>query len=211
MKSRFDHLPRRLKNQSGAGGLNDPRWRMPALTIDLPAQDNQTEFNLRRWTELLADTALGRELARIQGRIETDRHGHIIMSPPPGYAHGRYQYKIASQLEKLLPEGIVSTECPISTADGVRAADVAWISRARLEVIGENVCLTKAPEICVEVLSPDNTRVEMAEKKALYFAAGSEEVWFCDQTGKMTFYCAPNSDAIQTSIRCPDFPRRIVL
>jgi Uma2 family endonuclease len=184
---------------------------MPALTIDLPAQDNQTEFNLRRWAELLADTSLGRELARIQGRIETDRHGHIIMFPPPGYSHGSYQLEIGSLLKSMLPHGRAVTECPISTADGVKAAAVAWISKTRLEAIGENICLTKAREICVEVLSPDNTRVEMAEKKTLYFAAGSEEVWFCDQTGKMTFYCAPNSDAGQASIRCPNFPRRIVL
>ena len=184
---------------------------MPALTIELPAQDDQTQFNLRRWSELTSDTSLGRELARIEGRIETDRHGHIITSPPPGYSHGRYQYRIASPLEKFLPEGIVSTECPISTADGVRAADVAWISKARLRAIGENVCLTRAPEICVEVFSPSNTRVEMAEKKALYFAAGAEEVWFCDQAGKMAFHCDASSDASHASIRCPAFPRQIVL
>jgi Uma2 family endonuclease len=184
---------------------------VPALTIELPAQDDQTQFNLRRWSELTSDTSLGRELARIEGRIETDRHGHIIMSPPPGYPHGRYQYRIASQLEKFLPDGIVSTECPISTADGVKAADVAWISKARLKAIGENVCLTKAPEICVEVVSPSNTRVEMAEKRVLYFAAGAEEVWVCDQTGIMAFFCDPNSGASLASVRCPDFPQQIAL
>jgi hypothetical protein len=51
----------------------------------------------------------------------------------------------------------------------------------------------------------------MAEKKALYFAAGAEEVWFCDQTGKMEFHCDPNADAGHASLRCPDFPRQIVL
>jgi Uma2 family endonuclease len=184
---------------------------MVTLTIELPAQENQTEFNLRRWSELSADTSLGRELARIEGRIETDRHGHITMSPPPGFPHGSYQFKIGLLLAGRLPEGRVVTECPISTADGVKAADVAWISKARLEAIGENICLTMAPEICVEVLSPDNTRREMAEKKALYFAAGAEEVWFCDKTGKMSFHCAPNSDGDAASVKCPWFPRQITL
>jgi len=45
------------------------------LSLELPTQKTQTAFNLRRWAELLAD----RELARVEGRIETDRHGHTIM------------------------------------------------------------------------------------------------------------------------------------
>jgi hypothetical protein len=39
-----------------------------ALTFELLPQQAQTEFNLRRWAELLADP----EMARIEGRIETD-------------------------------------------------------------------------------------------------------------------------------------------
>jgi hypothetical protein len=47
---------------------------MARLTLELPAHKTQRAFNLRRWAELLAD----RELAKVEGRIETDRHGHII-------------------------------------------------------------------------------------------------------------------------------------
>lgn len=185
--------------------------RMSTLTIELPARQDQTEFNLRRWAELLADTELGRQLAKIEGRIETDRHGHIIMFPPAAFSHGSYQCEIAVLLKNLLPKGRVITECPISTADGVRVADVAWISQSRLKAIGENICLTMAPEICVEVISPDNTRAEMQEKKALYFAAGAEEVWFCDRAGKMSFHGDTDSGAAAASLRCPEFPRHIVL
>src|SRR4051812_28811318 len=137
---------------------------MESLTIELPAREDQTSFNLRRWEELCGDTELGRELARVEGRIETDRHGHIIMYPPAAFAHGNRQSRIAHLLQTLLPDGETATECPISTADGVKAADVAWISHPRLAAIGEGVCLPEAPEICVEVLSPDNSRAEMREK-----------------------------------------------
>lgn len=44
---------------------------MARLTLELPVHEKQRGFNLRRWAELLAD----RELARIEGRIETDRYG----------------------------------------------------------------------------------------------------------------------------------------
>src|SRR3954464_8871267 len=102
---------------------------MATLTLELPSQKVQTAFNLRRWTELLAD----RELARVEGRIETDRHGHIIMSPPPAPSHGSYQAEIVRLLWNVLTEGRVLTECPISTADGVKAADVAWASPESLK------------------------------------------------------------------------------
>ncbi len=179
---------------------------MPTLTIELPVQKDQTAFNLRRWEQLVGDP----EVAKLPGRIETDRHGHIIMSPPPVFIHGSFQSEIAHLLRTLLPLGRTATECPISTADGVKAADVAWISRERLTRIGENVCLTKAPEICVEVLSPDNTRQEMAEKKALYFAAGASEVWFCDN-GQMTFFVGPTSAGKRSSQLCPEFPNPVLL
>ena len=180
---------------------------MATLTIELPSQEEQTAYNLQRWAELLRDPAL----AKIEGRIETDRHGHIIMSPPPAFSHGSYQAEIAGRLNSLLPNGRCASECPISTPDGVKAADVAWISYERLDDIGENICLTKAPEICVEVLSPGNTSAEMREKKALYFASGAQEVWFCDNRGKMTFFPNANSSSEALSSVCPDFPQKVDL
>src|SRR5438477_8990562 len=101
--------------------------RMATLTIELPQQQPQTALNLRRWAELLADA----ELARFEGRVETDRHGHIIMSPPPAPNHGSFQLEIGHLLRNLIPQGGVLTECPISTADGVKGADVAWASPER--------------------------------------------------------------------------------
>src|SRR2546423_1598857 len=130
---------------------------MATLTLELPPHKKQTAFNLRRWAELLAN----RELAKVEGRIETDRHGHIIMSPPPAPAHGTFQSKIAQLLWDLLPTGLVVTECPISTADGVKAADVAWASSERMDELGEQACFSRAPEICVEVISPACTKAEI--------------------------------------------------
>ena len=180
---------------------------MSMLTIELPAQEEQTAFNLRRWAEVLADS----ELHKFEGRIETDRHGYVIMSPPAAFSHGSNQCEIGFLLRSLMKDGRAVTECPISTRDGVRIADAAWISNARLAEIGENICLTRAPEICVEVLSPKNTPREMEEKKALYFAAGADEVWFCDRQGKMNFFTAPESEGEAASRLCPAFPGEVKL
>jgi hypothetical protein len=87
---------------------------MSTLTIQLPLQRARTDFNLRRWAELLADP----EMAKIEARVETDRHGRVIMSPPPSPSHGSYQLQIGALLDQLLPGGRTLTECPFSTESG---------------------------------------------------------------------------------------------
>src|ERR1043165_2199213 len=162
---------------------------MSRLTIELAPQNEQNEFNLRRWDELLADA----DLAKIEGRIETDRHGQVIISPPPSARHGTYQSRICPALPAVVKEGEVVTECPISTADGVRAADVAWASEETMRELGNRSCFPRSPEICVEVLSPRNTAKEIQEKKALYFDPGAREVWLCDESGKLSFFAGADS------------------
>src|SRR4051794_39741790 len=123
------------------------------LTIELPSIEGQTAFNLRRWCEVLADSSL----TKLPHRIETDRHGHIVMSPPPAFSHSQHQGKLVGLLLKLLPEGQAMPECPLSTSDGVKAIDVAWLSATREEHVQKPTLLERAPEICVEVFSPSNT------------------------------------------------------
>ena len=108
-----------------------------------------------------------------------------------------------------MTEGRVLTECPISTADGVKAADVAWASPECLAELGDQVCFPRCPEICLEVLSPGNTKAEIEEKTKLYFDAGAEEVWLCATNGQMTFLVAPNAPPKRTSQLCPRFPARV--
>jgi Uma2 family endonuclease len=78
------------------------------LTIEPRASEEQAAFNLRRWAEVQADP----ELRRLAHRIETDRHGRILISPPPAPAHGNRQGRIATLLMSFLAEGQVVTECP---------------------------------------------------------------------------------------------------
>ena len=175
--------------------------------LELPPHKAQTAFNLRRWAELLADP----ELARFEGRVETDRHGHIIMSPPPAPAHGSLQARIASLLDRTMTNGRVLTECPISTADGVKAADVAWASPTLMRELGRQSCFPRAPEICVEVMSPSNTEAEIQEKMALYFDADAKEVWICAKSGTMSFFGPRGERPMRASELCPQFPKRVGL
>lgn len=175
------------------------------LTSYRDSVENQTALNLKRWREVLADP----ELVGLPYRIETDRHGHILMSPPPVPAHGKKQNRIGSILEQLLPDGHVITECPVSTADGVKAIDVAWLALERGPEADTETCLTRAPEICVEIISPSNTASEIQEKIALYFDSGATEVWICEKDGTIRFYFSAAPDLRPSSELCPRFPLHV--
>lgn len=174
--------------------------------IDLSPITNQTAFNLERWESLCAAPFWG----RMDGKVETDRFGQVIMNPPAEFSHGGKQFDLGTLLRQMMPEGKVTVECPISTEDGVKVPDVAWVSTKRLLKIGGRTALSAAPEICIEVLSPSNTRGEIAEKRRLYFAAGAKEVWLCEVSGKMRFFlkAAPTKDAGRSKL-CPEMPGQL--
>ena len=168
------------------------------MQITIESQPNA----IARWKELQGDP----ELTRWSGKIETDRLGRILMSPPPSLIHGSRQFKIARQLAALLRTGEVITECPLLTADGVKAIDVAWLAQGRAELSKGDLVLQTGPEICLEVLSPSNSPAEMDEKRALYFEVGAQEVWFCGLDGTMSFYTPELCDR---SAVCPQFPGKL--
>jgi Putative restriction endonuclease len=70
------------------------------------------------------------------------------------------------------------------------------------------VVLTRAPEICIEILSPSNTQAEIDEKRALYFDAGAVEVWICNLDGSMSFFVGAEHLASASAL-CPSFPGNI--
>lgn len=174
---------------------------MGNLAIQLPAHKDQAAFNLERWLELVADPFY----SSLEQRIETDRHGNIIMSPPSAFSHGRRGFRIAKLMENHADGGASSVEVPISTSDGVRVADVAWLTDSQLAVAEEMSVLLTAPAICVEVISPRYREAEMLEKMALYFDAGASEVWLCEESGAMRFFLGVDSP-IKTSVLIPSFP-----
>jgi hypothetical protein len=92
----------------------------------------------------------------------------------------------------------------------VKLVDVGWMSRERYEPMREFKVFEKAPEICVEVLSPSNTRAEMEEKRDLYFEIGCLEFWTVGATGKVRFFGGGGVEHAASAL-CPGFPDQIEL
>jgi Uma2 family endonuclease len=83
---------------------------------------------------------------------------------------------------------MVLTECCIVTGIGIRVPDVVWASADFMTAYGEITPYTRAPEICVEILSPSNVQAEIEAKTQAYLEAGAEEVWLVREDGAVRYF-----------------------
>lgn len=120
-------------------------------------------------------------------KIETNGFGQILMSPASN-RHGIIQSEIDRKIYNLKKKGTTITECSIQTSDGVKVADVAWASDEFMAEFGEVTPYPKAPEICVEVVSPRNTKAEIKHKVELYLAKGALEVWVVNNDKEISYF-----------------------
>ncbi len=124
-------------------------------------------------------------LKNLPFKIELDNQGQVLMTPVK-VKHSILQGKIIGALYKNLTGGEALAECAIRTKQGTKVADVAWASNDLLEKI--EVECSIAPEICIEVLYFSNIKLEINEKKAIYFEQGALEFWVCDSFSNMSFF-----------------------
>jgi Uma2 family endonuclease len=124
------------------------------------------------WTEVVNNPLL----KDLPFKIELNKFGKILMSPASNQ-YGRIQSRMAANLINKLPSGEVITECSIQTSDGVKVADVVWASDEFIKTFAYQTPYPKAPEICIEIVSPSNSMMEISEKVDLYLAKGADEVW----------------------------------
>jgi Uma2 family endonuclease len=132
----------------------------------------------RRWDELADDPLV----AAIPYKVELNEKGVIEVSPPTTQ-HASLQFSVAYELRRQRPEGKTFTECPVETDIGMRIPDVVWASAEFMQSHGHEKQFRVAPDLCIEVLSPRNTRAEMADRRAAYLAAGAKEVWIVGEDG----------------------------
>jgi Uma2 family endonuclease len=112
--------------------------------------------------------------ANIPGKIEIDLWGRLVMTPASPY-HGRVQALLCEKLATL--GGETAVETPIATPLGLFVADLSWSGQKSTKAAEFENPLMRAPELCIEVASPSNSRKELREKTEAYLLAGAEEVW----------------------------------
>ncbi len=150
----------------------------------------------RRWREMMDD----RSLANVQGKVELDHWGRIIVMSPVSPEHGGTAARLSRLLEIQLG-GRSMVEVGILTPAGVLAADVAWCSTGFWAMRHAEVPLQVAPEICIEVASRSNTKQELAGKMQAYLQAGAKEAWIVHPGAKRVAFFSPSGEIEQSSFQ----------
>ena len=134
------------------------------------------------------------------GRCELVR-GKIVMLSPTGNRHGIIELGFGKVLEDFVRPrqlGVVMVgEVGIYTRrkpDSVRGADVLFISNERYSQVSSQGYLDVAPELIVEVLSPDDRWADMNRKLQEYFAVGVKLVWVADPDSRMVYAYRATTD-----------------
>ncbi|MEK7831824.1 MAG: Uma2 family endonuclease [Acidobacteriota bacterium] len=135
------------------------------------------------WDEVIANPFL----RNLPFKIELNGFGQIVMSPRSN-KQGAIRSEIGFKIHRSKKRGQIIFGCSTETPDGVKVADVAWASDDFMAEFGEVTPFPKAPEICVEVVSPRNTKAEINHKVELYLAKGALEVWVVNSEKEVTFY-----------------------
>ena len=131
-------------------------------------------------------------------------HGRMIVREPAGSRHGR----VAADLAYVLQQHVKANDLGVVYAaetgfvlardpDTVRAPDAAFVSRGRLPEPEPTGYAELAPDLVVEVLSPDDRPGEVLAKIGDWLMAGTRLVWVVDpKRRQVQVYRADGSEVI---------------
>jgi Uma2 family endonuclease len=142
----------------------------------------EREELLRRWNKLAEDP-------ESPDRYELSELGELILSPKPTNKHRRAGLAVVRALEAQLgPEA--ATEIAVLTDRGIRVPDVVWMPAARWREVKGKSPFPFVPDVCVEVLSPGNSRAEIMMKTGAYLRGGAREVIHVGRKGEVEYFGA---------------------
>ena len=138
--------------------------------------------------------------------------GQLVVREPAGYQHGSITARILVRLATFLerdqearaarhPLGeVLAAETGFTLQrqpDTVRAPDVAFVAWERIPMASSVGFAELAPDLAVEVLSPNDRPHDVLAKVADWRAAGTALVWVIDPTRRVArVYRADGSEAM---------------
>jgi Uma2 family endonuclease len=129
--------------------------------------------------------------------------GEIVVSPKNDSFHGDICTRLSAALLAFAETQHLGAVLDSSTGFrmnnlNVRAPDISFISRARLKAQGFRRSTRRffpgAPDLAVEVLSPNNTRPEIDERLQDFFSSGARLAWIIDPDAQRVEICRSLAD-----------------
>jgi Uma2 family endonuclease len=130
--------------------------------------------------------------------------GRVVCMSKPGFIHGRTASRLSRRLDEFsaaesLGDVVVESGFLIrQSPDRTVAPDVAWVRRDRVAQ-GTNPdgfgAFVGAPDLAVEIISPNDKESEVSAKMFEYFAADTHRVWHVRPASRSVTVHRSNGDA----------------
>ena len=110
--------------------------------------------------------------------------GELVMIAAPNVAHQKALFRIARLVEDFVLERglggvfIAPTDVVLSDTNVVQP-DVIFVSKERMSVVGD-ANIQGAPDLVVEIVSPNNPERDLVRKRDIYARHGVGEYWTVD-------------------------------
>jgi Uma2 family endonuclease len=144
----------------------------------------------KKWTEA--------ELQALpdDGFIHEVVNGELVMSPKNNPEHGFICTELSFALTTFVKREKLGAVFDSSTGywmqnENCRAPDVSFVSKERLRGLKRPATefFRFAPDLAVEVLSPNNTRAEIQERLRDFFSSGTRLAWVINPEMKTAEIC----------------------
>jgi Uma2 family endonuclease len=122
--------------------------------------------------------------------------GELVMSPKNNPEHGNICMRLGSALQVFVERKKLGAMFDSNTGfwmenENCRAPDLSFVSRERLrgQKRPARSFFKFAPDLAIEVLSPNNTRAEIQDRLRDFFSSGTKLVWIIDPESKSAEIC----------------------
>ena len=129
-------------------------------------------------------------------------NGHAEVKEMAGARHSRIGMRLGSRMNIHVEEhnlgAVYGPDATFMIGQRQRLPDVSFVSAARIPPEGDPVGIwTIAPDLAVEIISPNDLIEEVEAKIHAYFAAGVQQVWLVSpQFQTLTIYDSPTKSTI---------------
>lgn len=133
-----------------------------------------------------------------EGYLHEVVDGELVMSPKNDFYHGHICVRLSAALYAFAAERRLGIVLDSSTGfwmknRNCRAPDISFITKDRLVRLGFEPSTRKffpgAPDLAVEILSPNNTKTEIDERLRDFFVSGTQVAWVINSDAERAEVC----------------------